>query len=83
MGGGGGSVAQLCLTIATPWTGAHQAPLSMGFFKQVYWSRLPFPSAGDLPDPGIESGSPALQADACIGWARMGMSPLGELSTTA
>ena len=39
---------------AAPWTVAHQAPLSMGFFKQEYWSRLPFPSPGDLPDPGIE-----------------------------
>ena len=57
MGGGGGSVAQLCLTFATPWTGAHQALLSMGFFKQEYWSRLPFSSPGDLPDPGIEPSS--------------------------
>ena len=48
----------------TPWTVAHQAPLSMGFSKQEYWSGLPFPSPGDLPDPGIEPRSPALQADA-------------------
>ena len=48
---------------ATPWTVAHQAPLSVGFPKEEYWSKLPFPSAGDLPDPGIEPGSPALQAD--------------------
>ena len=48
---------------ATPWTVAHQAPLSMGFSRQEYWSGLPFPSRGDLPDPGIEPGSPALQAD--------------------
>ena len=48
----------------TPWTVAHQAPLSMGFSRQEYWSGLPFPSLGDLPDPGIEPGSPALQADA-------------------
>ena len=41
----------------------HQAPLSMGFFRQEYWSGLPFPSPGDLPDPGIKPGSPALQAD--------------------
>ena len=47
----------------TPWTVAHQAPPSMGFSRQEYWSGLPFPSPGDLPDPGIESGSPALQAD--------------------
>ena len=49
---------------ATPWTVAHQAPLSMEFSRQEYWSGLPFPSPGDLPDPGIEPGSPALQADA-------------------
>ena len=50
----------------TPWTAAYQAPLSMGFSRQEYWSRLPFSSPGDLPDPGIESRSPALQADALI-----------------
>ena len=49
---------------ATPWTVAHQAPPSMGFSRQEYWSGLPFPSPGDLPDPGIEPVSPALQADA-------------------
>ena len=49
---------------ATLWTVAHQAPLSMGFSRQEYWSGLPFPSPGDLPNPGIEPGSPALQADA-------------------
>ena len=48
----------------TPWTVAHQAPLSMGFSRQEYWSGLPFPSPGDLPNPGIKPGSPALQADA-------------------
>ena len=48
----------------TPWTVAHQAPLSMGFSRQEFWSGLPFPSPGDLPDPGIEPRSPALQADA-------------------
>ena len=47
----------------TPWTVACQAPLSMGFSGQEYWSRLPFPSSGALPNPGIEPGSPALQAD--------------------
>ena len=44
----------------TPWTVAHQAPLSMGFPRQEYWSGLPFPPPGDLPDPGIEPESPAL-----------------------
>ena len=47
----------------TPWTVGHQAPASMGFSRQEYWSGLPFPSPGDLPDSGIEPGSPALQAD--------------------
>ena len=47
----------------TPWTVAHHAPPSMGFSRQEYWSGLPFPSPGDLPDPGIEPRSPALQAD--------------------
>ena len=44
---------------ASPWTVAYQAPLSMGFFRQEYWSGLPFPPPGDLPDPGIEPVSPA------------------------
>ena len=48
----------------TPWTVAYQAPLSVGFSRQEYWSGLPFPSPGDLPNPGIEPGSPVLQADA-------------------
>ena len=43
---------------ATPWTVAHQAPLSMGFSRQEYWSGLPFPSPGDLPDPGIKQCLP-------------------------
>ena len=45
---------------ANPWTVAHQAPLSMGFPRQEYWSGLPWPPPGDLPDPGIELLSPAL-----------------------
>ena len=45
---------------ATPWIVAYQAPLSMGFSRQEYWSGLPFPSPGELPDPGIKAGSPAL-----------------------
>ena len=51
------------VTQLTPWTIAYKAPLTMGFSRQEYWSGLPFPSPGDLPDPGIEPGSPALQAD--------------------
>ena len=61
--GGGSLVTKLCLTLEIPWTIACQAPLSMGFSRQEYWSGLPFPSPGDLPDPGIEARSPALQAD--------------------
>ena len=48
---------------ATPWTVACQAPLSIGFSMQEYWSGLPFPFPGDLPDSEMEPGSPALQAD--------------------
>ena len=48
---------------AIPWTVAYQAPPSLGFSRQEYWSGLPFPSPGDLPNPGIEPGSPVLQAD--------------------
>ena len=47
----------------TLWTVAHQAPPSMGFSRQEYWSGLPFPYSGDLPDPGLELSSPTLQAD--------------------
>ena len=54
---------QSCLTLATPWTVACLAPLSMEFSRQEYWSGLPFPSPEDLPDPGIEPRSPILQAD--------------------
>ena len=44
----------------TPWTVAHKAPMSMEFSRQKYWSGLPFPSPGDLPDPGMEPRSPPL-----------------------
>ena len=50
----------------TPWTVARQAPLSMEFFRQEYWSGWPFPSPGNLPDPGIKPGSPELQADSLL-----------------
>ena len=56
-------VAQLCLALCIPRTVAHQAPLSMEFSRQEYWSGLPFSSPGDLPNPGIEPRSPILQAD--------------------
>ena len=61
-GGSESDVAQSCL-FATLWTVAYQAPPSMGFSRQEYWSGLPFPSPGDLPDPEIEPGSPSLEAD--------------------
>ena len=57
------SLSQVRL-FATPWTVAYQAPPSMGFSRQECWSGLPFPSPGDLPNPGIEPRSPALQTDA-------------------
>ena len=53
-------------SFVTPWTAALQAPLSMAFSRQEYWSGLPFPSAGDLPNPGIELRSPALWADSLL-----------------
>ena len=60
---GGGLVAKSCPTLETLWTVACQAPPSMGFSGQNYWSGLPFPSPEALPDTGIEPGSPALQAN--------------------
>ena len=54
-------VAQLCPTLVTPQTVACQAPLSMGFSRQGYWSGLPFSAPGGLPYPGIEPGSPTMQ----------------------
>ena len=53
-------VTQSCPTLATPWTVVSQAPLSMGLPRQEYWSGLPFPSPGNLPNPGIKPASPAL-----------------------
>ena len=59
-------VAQSIQLFATLWTIAHQAPLSIEFSRQEFWSELPFPSPGDLPNPGIEPGSPTLQADSLL-----------------
>ena len=56
--------AQSCSILEAPWTVAHPAPLSMEFSRQEYWSGMPFPSPGDLPNPGIKLGFPAFQADA-------------------
>ena len=61
--GHGGLVAKSCPILVTPWTLACQAPLSIGFSRQEFLSGLPFPSPGDLPDPGIKPGSSTLQAD--------------------
>ena len=58
----------------TLWTVADQAPLSMEFSRQEYWNGLPYPSPGDRPDPGIEPGSPALQADS-LALSQQGRSP--------
>ena len=63
---GGGLVVKSCPILVISWTVAHQAPLSIGFSRQKYWSGLLFPSPGDLPDPGIEPRSPALQADSLL-----------------
>ena len=52
--------------LATPWTAAHQAPLSTGFFRQEYWSGSPFPPPGDLPNPGIQPMSSTLQVDSLL-----------------
>ena len=64
--GCGDLVAKLYPTLAIQWAVAHQAPLFMEFPRQGYWSGLLFPSPGNLPDPGIESGSPALRADSLL-----------------
>ena len=69
---GSGLIAKLYPTLATPWTVAHQDPLSMGFPRQEYWTSLPIPSPGDLPHPGIELRSPAGQVDS------LALHPLGS-----
>ena len=63
---GGGLITKSCPTLATPWTVACQAPLSMGFSRQEYWSGLPFPFPRNLPDPGVKPRSLALQADSLL-----------------
>ena len=60
---GSGLVAKSCPTLVTPWTVALQAPLSMRFSRQEYWSGLPCPPSGNLPNSGTEPVSPAFQAD--------------------
>ena len=57
---------QLCVTFVTLWTVVKQAPLFMKFSRQEYWSGLPFPSPGVLPDPGIKPGSTVLQMDSSL-----------------
>ena len=73
--GGGDLVTKSCPMLVTPWTVALQAPLSMEFSRQEYYSRFPFPFPGDLPCPGIKAESPALQADS------LPTEPLGKLTT--
>ena len=63
----GSEVLQLCPTLCDPMAVTHQAPPSMGFSRQEYWSGVPFPSPGDLPDPGIEPRSPAFRVDTFTG----------------
>ena len=69
--------------IVTPWMVTHQVPLSMGFSRQEYWSRLPFPSPGDLSDPGTEPRPPTLQVDSLLseppGKSSGGLRPLDFL----
>ena len=60
---GEGEVVQSCPTLCNPWTVGYQASPFMGFSRQEYWSGLPFPCPGDLPNPGIRLGCPALEAD--------------------
>ena len=62
----GGLVTKSCPTLATPWARDHQAPRSLRFSRQEYWTGLPFPSPGDLPNPGIEPWSPELQANSLL-----------------
>ena len=74
MCGGGGLVDKLCPTLVTPLTVTCQSPLSLGFSRQGYWNGLPFPSPGNIPNPGIEAGSPALQVDSL--WTELRGKPL-------
>ena len=71
----GGGLVLSRVQLMTPWTAVRQASLSMGFSRLEYWSGLPFPSPGDLPDPGIKPGPPAQQADS------LPIEPPGKLST--
>ena len=64
--GGGNLVTKSCATLVAPWNIAYQTPLSMGFPRHKYRSGLPFPSPGDISDPGIKARSPALQADSLL-----------------
>ena len=59
-------VGSVSHSVLTPWAVAHEAPLSMGFSRQEYWSELPFPSLGDLAHPGIEPRSPGLSANSLL-----------------
>ena len=66
------------IIFVTPWTGAHQTPLTMGFSRQEYWSVLPFPSPGALPDPGIEPTPSVRQASSALAGEFFATEPLGK-----
>ena len=72
-------MSKSCLT---PWAAARQAPLSLGFSRQEDWSALPFPSPGDLPNPGIKPRYPALQADS-LPLSPLGHPPSGQMTTNS
>ena len=69
-------VAQSCPTLCDPSTADYQAPVSIGFYRQEYWSGLPIPSPEDLPNPGIKPGSPTLQADSLLSEPPVSKEPL-------
>ena len=73
-------VTHSCPALCDPWTVAHQAPLFMEISRQEHWSRLPFPFPGDLPDPGIEPRSPALQADSLLSATREVWSQINHIA---
>ena len=79
---GGSLVAKLRPTLVTAWTAAWQAPLSMGFSRQEYWNGLPFPSPGNLPNPGIEPRYPAWQEESLPTelWGKSKNTGVGNLS---
>ena len=74
-------IAKSCLTLGTPWTATCQATLSMGFSRQEYWSGLPSPPPGDLPNPSIEPRSPTLEADSLPAESHQGRQSTDSMQT--